>query len=428
MVVETRLARQISRLAVPALIMMAVSTVPAESVKRYGAIGNAEGDDAPAIQAAIDATAPGGTVTIPAGRYRIRSTLHLRSNITYKGINSPVLLGHQGGGSNGYLLADGSEASNVRITGIVFDGGGISFAPGKWTSNITITGNTFQNIVTTGPNVERLHAGIYIDHVSKVYITDNRFYNIIDGGAPTVYTDKHPLANGIKVYHASHLMVTGNTMEYMGQGISISAISPSDPCDCRDIKISGNKFNRVFRMAIEIQGGLPGHPLTGLVIDHNTGTDWLNPYADTFGISLAAYSVGAIVSNNYFDAFPSAPNDAHWRRYGYCLEIGGKRTLVQRNTCVSSGGARSWGWSLSGPKNLVVAIAGNDAIVRYNTICDGPGSIDYEPPHPENSGHAAQIHGNSYPACGHFTAGGIRQRGSAGKGGEAKVLSLPALR
>jgi hypothetical protein len=424
-VIETPLARHMSRFVVPALVIIAISTASAASVKRYGAIGNGEADDTAAIQAAIDETAPGGTLTIPAGTYRIRSALRLRSNITYKGINDPVLLGHQGGGTNGYLLADGSRASNVRITGIVFDGGGISFAPDAWTRNITITRNTFKNIVTTGPKVEHLHAGIYLDHVSRVLITNNQFYNIIDGGAPTVYTGQHPLANGIKVYHVSHLTVSGNTMDYMGQGISISAISASDPCDCTDIKISRNKFTRIFRMAIEIQGGLPGHPLTGVVIDRNIGTDWLNPYADTFGISLAANSVGAVVSNNYFDAFPSAPNDAAWRRYGYCLEISGKRTLVQRNTCVSTGGARSWGWNLTGPQNLVVVIAGHDAIVRYNTICDGPGSIAYEPPHPEQSGHAAQIHGNSYPACGDFTAKPDQLRGNAVKGGEGRHLTLP---
>lgn len=421
--VETRLMRQISRLALPSLVFVAISVAQAASVKRYGAVGDGEIDDTAAIQEAIDSTAPGGVVIFPAGKYRIRSTLRLRSNVTYKGINGPVLLGHQRVDSNGYLLADGSDASNVKITGIVFDGGGISFAPSHWSRNITITGNTFQNIVTIGPKVEHLHAGIYIDHVSKVSITNNRFYNIIDGGAPTVYTAQHPLANGVKVYHVSHLTVTGNTMDYLGQGISISAISPDDPCDCTDIKISRNKFTRIFRMAIEIQGGLPGHPLTGVVIDRNTGTDWLNPYADTFGISFAAYSVGAIVSNNYFDAFPSAPNDAAWKRYGYCLEIAGKRTLVQGNMCVSTGGARSWGWSLNGPRNLVVAIAGHDAIVRNNTICDGPHSIAYEPPHPEQSGHAAQIHGNSYPACGEYT---VRQpnrwRHSIGNGGEARGL------
>jgi hypothetical protein len=61
-----------------------------------------------------------------------------------------------------------------------------------------------------------------------------------------------------------------------------------------------------------------------------------------------------------------------------------------------------------------VAIAGHDAIVRNNTICDGPDSIAYEPPHPEKSGHAAQIQGNSFPACGDLRQGASRQAGSVG--------------
>jgi len=46
-------------------------------VKTYGAIGNGTANDAPAIQPAIDATsaAGGGVVCIPAGRYRVNSTL-----------------------------------------------------------------------------------------------------------------------------------------------------------------------------------------------------------------------------------------------------------------------------------------------------------------------------------------------------------------
>lgn len=376
------------------------ATANGATVRDFGATGNGSTDDTAAIQNAINSTPSGVVLGFPAGTYRVTSSLRLKSGVTYQGSGSPVLLGYLGTGSSGYLLADGSGASNVTITGIVFNGGGVSFAQGGWTNNITVTGNTFKNIVGLGPNAEPLHAGVYVDHVSNISITNNVFNNIIDGGAPTVYTYQGPMANGVKAYHASHFTVADNTMDYMGQGISMSQIDPNDPCDCTDIKFLRNRFTRVFRMGIEIQGGLPDHPLTGLVIDSNVGTNWLNPYADTFGISHAAYSTNAVISNNFFDANPAAPNNPSWERYGYCLEVDGDNTLVQGNTCVSSNNPQSWAWNMAGPQVWVVAIAGRNAQIVNNTICGGPAGVFYEPPYPNQAGYPATISGNSYPACG----------------------------
>jgi chitodextrinase len=376
------------------------ATANGATVRDFGATGNGSTDDTAAIQNAINSTPSGGVLGFPAGTYRVTSTLHLKSGVTYQGSGSPVLLGYLGTGPYGYLLADGSDASNVTITGIVFNGGGISFAQGGWTSNITITGNTFKNITGLGPNAEPLHAGVYVDHVSNISISNSTFSNIIDGGAPTVYSSQGPMANGVKAYHASHFTIADNTMDYMGQGISMSQISPSDPCDCTDIKFLRNRFTRVFRMAIEIQGGLSDHPLTGLVIDSNVATNWLNPYADTFGISHAAYSTNAVISNNFFDANPAASNASGWQRYGYCLEVDGDSTLVQGNTCVSSNNPQSWAWNMAGPQVWPVAIAGRSVKIQNNTICGGAAGIFYEPPYPNQAGYPATISGNSYPPCG----------------------------
>jgi Pectate lyase superfamily protein len=57
------------------------------NVRDYGARGDRSQDDAPAIQAAIDAAAspPGGTVFIPAGQYILNTRLHITSGLTVQG-------------------------------------------------------------------------------------------------------------------------------------------------------------------------------------------------------------------------------------------------------------------------------------------------------------------------------------------------------
>jgi hypothetical protein len=55
------------------------------NVQDFGATGNDQTDDAAAIQAAIDASAPGAVIYFPIGTYIIGSTLSLRGQRTYVG-------------------------------------------------------------------------------------------------------------------------------------------------------------------------------------------------------------------------------------------------------------------------------------------------------------------------------------------------------
>ncbi|CAM5468406.1 glycosyl hydrolase family 28-related protein [Streptomyces canus] len=55
----------------------------------YGALGDNFADDQPAIQRAIDAAGQGGTVYLPAGRYRIASPLRLSLGVTLRGDWNP---------------------------------------------------------------------------------------------------------------------------------------------------------------------------------------------------------------------------------------------------------------------------------------------------------------------------------------------------
>jgi hypothetical protein len=68
--------------------MLGVAHVPAG-----GVVGDGAADDAPAIQAAIDAAAHrGGTVYLPAGRYRLGGALQARSGVTIAGDGAASVL------------------------------------------------------------------------------------------------------------------------------------------------------------------------------------------------------------------------------------------------------------------------------------------------------------------------------------------------
>ncbi|MFI9803821.1 glycosyl hydrolase family 28-related protein [Streptomyces sp. NPDC052301] len=55
----------------------------------YGALGDDQADDAPAIQKAIDAAGQGGTVYLPPAKYRLASPLRLEQGVTLRGDWNP---------------------------------------------------------------------------------------------------------------------------------------------------------------------------------------------------------------------------------------------------------------------------------------------------------------------------------------------------
>jgi uncharacterized protein YkwD len=92
------------------------------SVTTFGARGDGSANDAPAIQAAIDAAQPGGAVYIAAGTYRLDNPLVVRrSGVTVWGAGATTVLQH--GGHVGLQLGDGAEmASGLQVRAIQFVG------------------------------------------------------------------------------------------------------------------------------------------------------------------------------------------------------------------------------------------------------------------------------------------------------------------
>ena len=350
------------------------------SVMTYGATGNGSTDDKNAIQNAINACPSGGTILFPAGIYKITAAINMKSNCSYVGQNNPIVRGYTGTGPSGYSLFT-TGGSNITVTGITFDGGGI-FLPVEMQSGIFIRGNRFQNILNSNGGFGPWQAALFIGATMlNSSIDHNAFYNIMDGGNNMV-TDGQMA--GIHAWLLSQVTISDNSFDYVQQGMSISESTVSQ-CTLSayvNDKIQRNTFTHVRRMPIEIQA----QKLQGLLIEDNVGTNFINtPFWNTFGISAALDGTGTIIRRNRFDTRGNTGTGG-----GYCLEIGGSGTLVDSNTCAGTGQ-----WSVG-----VMIGGGPDAIVSNNILCGGfrDGATAYEPPHVETTGHPAKFSNNTVSA------------------------------
>lgn len=111
-------------------------------VRDYGAVGNGSADDAPAIQAAMDAAFAAATdgnkcnVYVPQGNYKCNTTLNLRGGIRFWGDGWCSRI--TGNDINGYVFEDALDSSfesileNIAVTnGGVHDGGGYRIGQNK---------------------------------------------------------------------------------------------------------------------------------------------------------------------------------------------------------------------------------------------------------------------------------------------------------
>lgn len=107
------------------------------NVRDYGAVGSGAVDDAPAIQAAINAanTAGGGTVVIPAGLYRIDSELEITGNYINIRCDYRATI-QRGSNSMQYMIKNFNSSyaptgyggrSHLRIEGGVWDANGNTY-------------------------------------------------------------------------------------------------------------------------------------------------------------------------------------------------------------------------------------------------------------------------------------------------------------
>lgn len=97
-----------------------VGGIPAYAVKTsvtdYGARANDGGNDAPALQAAIDAVTPPAAVYVPAGEFHLNAPIRMRSGVVLRGAGpgaTRLLMNH---GDNGFDFAAFAGGSDRPVT------------------------------------------------------------------------------------------------------------------------------------------------------------------------------------------------------------------------------------------------------------------------------------------------------------------------
>ena len=94
------------------------------NVTDYGAVGDGVTDDTGAIQRAIDAWPAKGTVVLPAGTFRVNSTVYLKSGITITGAGPGQTILYMPRQSSPTAILLGSGTSGVTVTGLTLCGSG----------------------------------------------------------------------------------------------------------------------------------------------------------------------------------------------------------------------------------------------------------------------------------------------------------------
>src|SRR5262249_48886045 len=155
---------------------------------------------------------------------------------------------------------------------------------------IVITGNTFENLVNSNWWYHTaIFDGFGFDHST---ISQNKFTNIADGGQlPSGNYNESKTAIGF--YHANFLTIDSNTFDLVNEGIHL-AHDPSYPGawgNYDSLRITNNVFTRMHRMPIEIQG----YYMTNTVISGNRMSNYYNPNENSYGISFASDTRGAII-------------------------------------------------------------------------------------------------------------------------------------
>jgi Pectate lyase superfamily protein len=287
------------------LVLLSFPAAYGQGVLNFGAKGDGVTDDTAALQNAITSTSS-GTLNFPAGTYVVSTTLNLLSNVTYSSSSGARLVTSNGAP---IFALPGANPSGITITGLTFDGGGVT-AQGGAASNIKITGNTFQNITASSGNWT-YRSAIFASGFRNSSIDHNSFKNVRPGGSTrpdgTIASIEQVNA-GIETFGLDATSIDHNTFDLVGEGIRVCF---SQSYQSNNVYIGYNAMKGIHRMGIEIQGAIGcgasqpainGPDTNNIVIENNTITDFDDPFWDSFGISYANPAPyggdGGIIRNN----------------------------------------------------------------------------------------------------------------------------------
>ena len=310
------------------------------SVTDFGATPNNGGEDGPAIQRAINASAPGDTVSFPAGTYNVGGTLTFRADRTFRGEAGATLkfaIANRQYGATFY-----KDSSNITVEGLKFDGGGLSLSHGSKYTNIKLLNNEITNTAGT--------AGVYASIPSAGLVVEGNKIHSFSGW-------------GAILWHMNYGSFSRNKLCGITQGAHI--LAPRD-----NNQVSFNVGRHLIRMGIEMQAH--GNSIArNTTVQGNVFYDWRLPYRDSFGLSIVPdNSINTRVINNYLSANhtgdwnPESYIDSQGQRYGYGIEAGFTTGEVSGNI-------------IGGPfANHVVASHPN-TLVRNNKFFGVPKWRDY---------------------------------------------------
>ena len=207
----------------PPLLAAPMMMAGATNVRDYGAMGDDTSDDTEAIQTAISATPSGGTIYLPAGRYRISRALVIDDNCRFIGdgaypiwgsqaadfnsINLPIappwisgtVLVQVSPGENGINLRGAGRTQHISGIAIIFEGlhqfrstgHGILAVPPEHAGGYDngLSGSIWENIVVFGHDGD--HYGFHI--TNGIY---NDFTSLMAFGGGVLLLDNNSTVDG----------------------------------------------------------------------------------------------------------------------------------------------------------------------------------------------------------------------------------------
>jgi parallel beta-helix repeat protein len=338
-----------------------------KDVRQFGAKGDGRADDTVAFQRTIDAAAAagGGTVYVPAGTYNLTSTLTHRSNVTLLGAGwQSVLRGALGN----MTILDLVDCTRSAVDSLRFTGSGTLGMAGRAAIHGTIGSSTgpirckiVRNLIEAVGT-----CGIALDNATEILVQDNH----ID----------RPVEHGIYLSNSTvDSTITRNNITEAGYGGSGTVVG---------IKLAGPncKRNKVSRNLID-------SPLTeGVICDFGSSDNVIEEnriiYTPERCIRIVANADRNVVRDNFLsEAGAEAIRD-----------MGGSRTVIERNTVEGTGragirldpassGARvygnhlldvdgnSWSIDVSGSSHEIVANDISDQVRRGIMVRSGSTGI-----------------------------------------------------
>jgi hypothetical protein len=319
-------------------------------VSDFGAVGDGVHDDAPAIQAAMDAVAKTGhgiVVFEPFGVYRTGAALNLSGvgqfeidgrGATLKPTNELTIISQTAKGDTLFV----QHCSKFQIRDLSFDGNRSARGAKETAVSLRLFDCSDFRIVRctfTDAICDHLYFAASDSLRDATACRDGVVENCLFDGA---------WRNAISVIHAHNLVLHNNTIRNVvgtrpQSGIDIEANTTGSNADCdranRDISISGNSFSSCTGSAVQIPGvkspsriSIVGNNIagSGVSVPDDVGASEIaicdNVIHDVVGVGIAIGGVGGVVSGNRLS------NGSEFAIY-----VTGGQHLISRNSLVDFG-------------------------------------------------------------------------------------------